>query len=307
VNRNAVALARVALYLAGVVVLGCLMAPVLFRAGNGLAQAGVLPFLEGFPFHRYFSRSMQIAALVLLWPAFRWVGLSRLSDLNLLPDGRRWRHLASGVFFALLPVVVLGVSYVIFDVYRMRGEPAFSGLVRIVGTASVVAVIEEFLMRGVVLGLLLRAVGPPAAVVVSSVVFAGVHFMKVARSGEAVEVTWLSGFQQLPLVFSAAPEWPLLGWGIASLVVAGVILALVTLRTRSLFAAIGLHAGWILGQQGIQWMAKYAVAPPLGLLPWVGPNVVSGAVPTGIVPLVTLLVCGAGMFFVLRREMEGHR
>lgn len=283
------------------------MSPVLYRAGSGLAQAGVLPFLEGFPFHRYFSRSMQIAALVLLWPAFVWVGISRLSELNLLPDGKRWRHLASGFFFALLPVVVLGLGYVIFDVYRMRGEPAFPGLVRIVGTAAVVAVIEEFLMRGVVLGLLLRAMPPLAAALVSSVLFAGVHFLKVAKSTAPIDVTWSSGFQQLPFVFSAAPEWPMLGWGIASLVMAGLILAVVTLRTRSLFPAIGLHAGWILGQQGIQWMAKYAVAPPLGLLPWVGPNVVSGAVPTGIIPLLTLLVSGAGMFFVLRREMEGHR
>jgi hypothetical protein len=61
-----------------------------------------------------------------------------------------------------------------------------------------------------------------------------------------------------------------------------------TIRTRSLFLAIGLHAGWILGQQGIQILGKFDIKPSEQLLPWVGENVVSGAVPTGLVPLAVL-------------------
>jgi hypothetical protein len=34
-------------------------------------------------------------------------------------------------------------------------------------------------------------------------------------------------------------------------------------------------------------------------LPWVGPNLVSGAVPTGLVPLVALLVTGLLVKFYL--------
>jgi len=72
------------------------------------------------------------------------------------------------------------------------------------------------------------------------------------------------------------------------------------LRTRSLFLAIGLHAGWIFGQQTLQWMAKFRIKPPDALLPWVGPNVVSGAVPTGLIPTGVLLLTLAITFYYLR-------
>jgi len=92
-----------------------------------------------------------------------------------------------------------------------------------------------------------------------------------------------------------------LGWGMLSLLLAGLILAVATLRTRSLFLAIGLHAGWIIGQQGLQWAAKFRIKPPEALLPWIGPNVVSGAVPTGLVPSAMLLLTMALAFYYLSR------
>ena len=97
-----------------------------------------------------------------------------------------------------------------------------------------------------------------------------------------------------------SPPWPLLGWGLFSLMLAGILLAVATLRTRSLFLSIGLHAGWIFGQQALQWMAKFRIKPPDALLPWVGQNVVSGAVPTGLIPAGILLLTMALTFFYLR-------
>jgi predicted MFS family arabinose efflux permease len=85
-----------------------------------------------------------------------------------------------------------------------------------------------------------------------------------------------------------------------SLVLAGILLAVATIHTRSLFLAIGLHAGWILGQQGIQILGKFGIKPSDRLLPWVGENVVSGAVPTGLLPLVVLGITGVLIFWFLR-------
>jgi membrane protease YdiL (CAAX protease family) len=114
-------------------------------------------------------------------------------------------------------------------------------------------------------------------------------------------VGWLSGFQQVPLAFSSAPPWPLLGWGVLSLFIAGLLLAYATLRTRSLFIPIGLHAGWILGQQSLQLIAQFRPKPPDSFLPWVGPNVVSGAVPTGLIPAFVLLATSLFVWIYLRR------
>lgn len=293
-------LLRLAAYLSGVILIACLLSPPLYWAGSALAEKGVLPFLEGFPFHRYFSRSIQISALIMLWPAFRWIGIRRLSELGIERNALWRRDLLVGLGIALIPVLALAAGYLACDVYRLKKELSPAGGLRILGTAGVVAVLEEFLFRAVLLGLCLRSMRPALAVVLSASVFAIVHFLKVAKSASEPAVSWMSGFAQLPQAFSSAPPWPLLGWGLLALLIAGILLAVVTLRTRSLFLAIGIHAGWILGQQALQWAAKFRIKPPDALLPWVGPNVVSGAVPTGLIPAGILLLTVALAFAYLR-------
>jgi len=293
-------LLRLLAYFSAVILIACLVSPPLYWAGSALADHGVLPFLKGFPFHRYFSRSLQIAALVMLWPAFRWIGIRRTAELGIMPNPLRWRDLAVGIAVALIPVLLLSSGCLVFEVYRLKKDIAFSGILRILTTAPVVAVLEEFLFRGVLLGLCLRAMKPVAAALVSSAVFAIVHFMRVARPEVAISVDWFSGFAQLPQAFSSAPAWPVLGWGILSLLLAGLILAFAALRTRSLFLPVGIHAGWIAGQQGLQLIAKFQIKPEGALLPWIGPNVVSGAVPTGIVPAAIILLSGALTALYLR-------
>ena len=288
--KSAPAPLRLLAYFSAVVLMACLISPPLYWAGNALAEGGVLPFLKGFPFHRYFSRSLQISALLMLWPAFRWVGIRSAADLGLEPNPMRWRDFAVGVVAALLPVVLLAVGYLGFGVYGLKNNLPLSGVLRVLVTAPVVAVVEEFLFRGVLLGLCLRSMRPFAAVLVSSAAFAVVHFMRVAKPAKAFAVGWASGFEQLPLAFSSAPAWPLWGWGMLALLAAGLILACATMKTKSLSLAIGVHAGWVLGQQGLQFVAKFRVKPPGALLPWVGPNVVSGAVPTGLVSMGALLI-----------------
>ena len=290
---------RLLAYFSGVLLLACLFSPPLFWAGTALAERGVLPFLDGFPFHRYFSRCIQVAALLMLWPAFRWIGIHRLGELGIERNPYWRRDLLAGLAIAIIPVVILAAGCLAFDVYRLKKVIPLVGFVRILATAGVVAVLEEFLFRGVLLGLCLRSMRPAAAVLVSSAAFAVVHFLRVAKSASEPAVGWLSGFAQLPLAFSGSPPWPLLEWGMLSLLLAGILLAVATLRTRSLFLPVGLHAGWIVGQQGLQWIAKFRAKPPEAFLPWVGPNLVNGAVPTGLIPAGVLLFTMAAAIYYL--------
>ena len=272
------------------ILLACLLAPPLYWVGDALAVRGVLPFLRGFPFHRYFSRCLQVSALVLLLPAFRAAGIRKLAELGIERNPGWKRDLGAGFVIAFVPVAILATAYMGLDVYTLKKGIDAAGVLRICATAAAVPILEEFLFRGVLLGLCLRVLRPAGAALVSSVVFGAVHFLRVAKAAAQAPVDWLSGFAQLPLAFSSAPPWPLLGWGFLSLVMAGLILAFTTLHTRSLFLAIDLHAGWILGQQGLQLVAKFHDDKnPERFLPWVGQNVVSGAVPTGIVPALVLL------------------
>ena len=264
--------------------------------------------MKGFPFHRYFSRSVQVSALILLWPAFCWIGIRHLRELGIVPNAR-WRgDLLAGFLMALLPVVLMGMVYIHQGVWVIEGPVNLGRFLSIGASAAAVSLLEEFFFRGVILGLCLMAMSRWSALVVSAVIFSVVHFVKTSKSVRGDPVTWSSGFEQIPLAFSSAPPWPLLGWGFLSLLVAGLILGVATSRTRSLFLSIGLHAGWIFGQKGLELLAKFNAKPADALLPWAGPNVVSGAVPTGLVPVGVLLLTGILVLSRLRHvEKKDHR
>ncbi len=282
-----------------VVLATCLISPLVYWIVQQLAGISWIAPIAGFPFHRFFSRTAQICLIVTLVPVALILGISKLRDLGLEKNTHRFADAAMGVFAALLPVVILVVIHVWNDVYRPRKDLELFPLVRIFFTAGIVSCLEEFLFRGVFLGLAIRSMGAIRASLLVSLVFATVHFLRPAKPA-AAEVTWASGFSQLGAVLDNLPPIPILAFGFVTLFIAGLILAWVTLKTRSLWLAIGIHSGWIIGQQGLNWYAKFRASPPDEFLPWLGPNVVSGVVPTGILPLLTLGIAAAFVTVYLR-------
>jgi hypothetical protein len=113
-------------------------------------------------------------------------------------------------------------------------------------TAIVVAILEELVFRGALFGLLRQSMPWTAALVVSSVVYSAVHFIK---SGDtALPVQWHSG---LTLLWGMLCHPPPLVPAFFTLFVAGSILAFSYQRTGALYFSIGLHAGWIF------WLKTY--------------------------------------------------
>lgn len=283
-------LAKILIYLAVVVLAGAVLSPPFFWLLDGTIN---------FPFYRYFSRTAQVTAIVLLVPLLFWLNIRKVSEIGLQKNSLGWRDAGAGFGIGLGPVLLLGATYLWWGVYRFNSDLEIVKIFRIAGTAVVVAVVEEFLFRGVALGLAARSFGRWAAAVAVSLVFAGVHFLKPAKDPDAV-VHWWTGFAQIPRILEAAPPPVIFAFGFTSLFVAGMILAFAALRTRSLWLPIGIHAGWILGQQGFQWLAKPTKKSIESFLPLVGPNVVSGAVPTGLVPLFVLLLTGMAVWLYVR-------
>ena len=292
---------KIPIYLVAVLAAGGLVAPWVFWGGQTLAAAGVTDWLAKFPFHRVLSRSVQISALVLLWPALLWIGLRRVKDLGLQRNLSAGRDVVAGLVLAVGIVALLAVFYLLAGWFVLRPDPEWGKLGRIVLTAVAVGSIEEFIFRGVILGLCLWSLRPTAAIAASSLLFAVLHFLKPARSSlQAGEVHFWSGWTEL-LNFTAA--WPapaVLAAGMASLLVAGWILGLATVKTHSLWLPIGLHTGWVFAQQTLQVFLRPAPAEISALWPWVGPNLVSGAVPTGLLPLVALALTGPLVGLYLR-------
>jgi uncharacterized protein len=291
---------KIPVFLVAVLAAGGAVAPWVFSLGQALAAADVTDWLAKFPFHRVLSRCVQVSALVLLWPALRWIGLRRVSELGLERNLSASRDLVAGLVLSIGVVALLAFLYVSAGFFTLRPDPEWSKLGRIVLTAVAVGGIEEFVFRGVILGLCLWSLRPTAAIAVSSLLFAALHFLKPGRSVlQAGEVHFWSGWTELLNFAAAWPDAPVLLAGLASLLVAGWILGAAAVRTRSLWLPIGLHAGWVFAQQSSQLLLRPGPEEIAALWPWVGPNLVSGAVPTGLLPLFALGLTGllVGLYF----------
>jgi len=292
------------------IVLAAALSPAIFL---GCVQASEwIPALRGVPFYRVFSRVLQIGVILALIPAVLSLRVRHPRDVGLEKNPFGVRDLLFG--FMLVVILFCGFAALALhlEAYRWRDAPDWGKMGAIVLRAGVVGTLEEIIFRGLLLGLLIKwferifnsnkanPAAPWLAAGVSSVVFAAVHFFKPAKIGPAAaDVTWLSGFQQLSTVFGADdPQFII--WGFATLFAAGLVLAFAALRTRSLFLPIGIHAGWVLAQQTFNLAARFRVKPPEELLPWIGPNLVHGAVPTGLLPMAVLAVTSACVWIYLR-------
>ena len=276
---------RLVVYFATVIVLGALLAPILFWAAQWLTAHGVFPFLARFDFETFFHRALLVAAVLLIWPLFHAIKVRRLGDLDLQPNPRRWRHLFGGFLSAIVPLFCCGAILVATQVYSIRSHIAWSTLGAILLTAIVVPAIEETFFRGLVLGILLRSRRQHLSIVVTSALFAIVHFLKAPERTSTI-VTWTSGFRSIAHSFAQFSEPMLVLTGFTTLFLIGWILGDARVRTRSLWLPIGLHAGWILGNGVFNKIARRQMM----LLPWLGKNLLIGIIPLGVICLTWIIV-----------------
>lgn len=272
-------------YFAGTILFGALAAPVLFWTAEALATRGIFPALAQFDFESFFHRALLLGAIVLLWPLLRWLKVRRRDDLGLEPNRHWLRHLAIGFLLSSLPVVGCELFLLLSDAYSIRASFSWLNVLEVLPTAIVVPFIEEALFRGLFLGVLLRAIRPWPANVVSAGIFSIVHFLK-APDQTTTLVQWYSGFVSLAHSFDQFREPMLVLGGFTTLLVIGIILAHVRLATRSLWAPIGLHAGWILTSMAFAKIARRNWM----LLPWLGKNLLIGLLPLAVMLVTWLLV-----------------
>ena len=276
---------KLAAYFAAVILVGALVAPLLYWCAQNLARNGVLPFLAGFDFEVFFHRALLVAAILLLWPMLRGIGVTRLGDLGLRKNPSRWGDFMRGFIAALVPLAVCAVGLVLFHVFSVRAKTPWPPLERTVAASIIVPWIEETFFRGLVLGVLLRSGRRVLAVFLTSALFSVVHFLK-APEGTSAVVTWSSGFHSIAHSFEQFREPMLVLAGFTTLFLIGWILADARLRTASLWLPIGLHTGWILGNGVFSRITRREML----LLPWLGRNLLIGLIPLGVLVITWLIV-----------------
>ena len=270
------------------------MAPPIYWAAHavagGLNEAWLTAYVAKTDFHRYFHRSMMIAALVLLWPLLRALRIENFGyALGLRRDRRGWQRLAAGFAVAFGMLAVLVAIFVLTGIYRMRGHVEYSKFGKVLLSTLAVPVLEEFLFRGALQGVMRKTTVDSFAMVAVAILFAAVHFLSPNGTDPPV-IQWWSGLALLPDTLSQFSQPSMLLGGFTTMLLVGLILGYARVRTQSLWMPIGLHAGWVLGKMGLPLVARPSVA-----WPWVGPDIL-----VGVGPLVTVLGTWAIVWWLLR-------
>lgn len=212
-------------------------------AGTNLFWADIADSVFTAPMRRVNERIVLICALALLVPAYRLGGMSSRADFG-IPRRRDWLCLTgAGLVVAAASMLLVYVLGLVAGVYGLRelGSGVVGDLLQILIGMFLVGVIEEILFRGYILNAMRKSLGSVAAVLLSSALFAVIHFIKPVDP--AATDQWYSGFLLAGNLFAKAggsflPE-------ICTLFCMGTVLATLSLWTRSVYLAIGLHAGWV--------------------------------------------------------------
>jgi membrane protease YdiL (CAAX protease family) len=281
------AICLLAVYLTAVFGGGALLAPWLYQLAQWGAQHWTaLDGLAKNPFSRFVLRAILGLAMIGLWPLLRGCGMLHRREMGLANGGRSLGRLAVGfaIGFASLAsaagLAILGGG----RTANLSHTPPEMGhiLAGATATAIVVAILEELIFRGALFGILRKAMAWPAALVISSAVYAAVHFLQKAPTTQPID--WFSGIRLLPELFRVPPGEPGLAPAFFTLLLAGAILALAYQRTGSLFMSIGLHAGWIF------WLTAYRSltreAPGASQSIWGGDKLIDGWLPFVILAVV---------------------
>lgn len=259
---------------------------------------------------RFFDRALLFSALVLLPVLLRRI--KRMRSGPVPPAAARtqypWHSVAlqllAGCMIAGGLLWAMGAILDAAGAYSRKDQALEAGklLSKVAIPAVAAPLIEEWLFRGLLLGLWLRFARPAVACFGTSLVFAFLHFLKPPDGVVIADPTHLlAGFELLGKILFHFADPLFFVTDFATLFVVGLILAWARLRTGALWFSIGLHAGWVAAFKGYNLL--YEAVAPHPLRPWG----VGDSLRSGLLPLVTLGLTAIVCHFVLQRFSRASR
>jgi len=217
---------RIALQLLLATILGALPIALIAEPLTALHRVGLfLPLLDHDRYDRVINMivgpllTLGVVGSVLI--AARWLDRRPLSHYGVVIDAKWWKSLALG--FAISGAVMLMIFGFEFAAGAIVVTAGTTAIVYSIVKVLCVGVYEEFVTRGYLLRNLADGMNMQAAIVISSLVFAALHF-----ANENASAMSMIGLAVNALFFASA-----------------------ALLTRRLSAAIGAHIGWNLFEGAI--------------------------------------------------------
>ena len=203
--------------------------------------------------HRFMRRLMTLLAVLGAPVLLKVAGWRGWRDCGVLPEGSVWnpghalRESVTGVLLGLCtltPLVALSV---------LSGQRAWSphesaiwlamGLV--VLRSAIVGLFEEVVARGVLFRVLARAWTLWPAMLVSSALFAYLHFFKASPGVFSGDVSWWGVLEVIESSFRNVGLTEDVTIRFINLTLMSMVLCLMVARSGTIWMAAGTHAGWV--------------------------------------------------------------
>lgn len=234
--------------------LGVAIAPYVF---NGLRELGeitdAIPKLTDGKFERVANRCVLFVTLCIIVPVLRMTGLAAQVKQGLKRTPSRLRELRTSLIIGCLSMIIiygagtwLG-AYYMGTKYHGIGPFMLKFTEYLIGTIFI-GLFEEVFFRGFIFGALRSRAGFVKALIISSIIFSGIHFLRPDYPTDIEHATWSTGFEILPYMFEKF-VWPRDLLFAASLFVMGLALATFYEKRGNLYFIIGLHGGWVLAMR----------------------------------------------------------
>lgn len=227
--------------------------------------APLLHALLPFPFHVVFKRLLTIGALAVI------VAFVRVRRETLARWGLTWRSDSLGLTAAGFAAGVAGLTALVGVTLLWGGatiaDRDFTAWkwTRIIGGGVLAGLLlgplEEFVFRGALFSWMRdRAFRGrvSAAVIATSAVYALLHFVDARRPPIGPDPGVIDGLRLLAAPFRATSDWSTLWPAAVGLFLFGLVLNLLLLRTGSLYASIGLHAGCVVVLRLVPYVVTFA-------------------------------------------------
>ena len=205
---------------------------------------------DQFPFRKVISKFTQLFLVLSIFPAMAYLKISR-EELGFASRSVFLKQLIQGFglgFITLMPVfivlTVLKVNVIdethTWTIGWLARNMAISLLL-----ALIISLIEEPIFRGILLAGLSKKLPVMAAILVSSIYYAGLHFLSTKTDIPVQDINLFTGFKLLGEAFANLLNPNILSAFLALLMV-GIFLGMLRTQIKaSLGLCIGCHTCWV--------------------------------------------------------------
>ena len=205
---------------------------------------------DAIPFRQILTRSTQLFLVLSIFPAMVYLNISK-KELGLAPRPVFLKQLLQGFglgFITLMPVfIVLYVLKVnVIDELQLwtAGLLARYMVINLL-LALLISMIEEPLFRGIMLTGLSKKLPVMAAIIITSIYYAALHFFSSKTDIPVQDIRLFSGFKLLAEAFGNLLRPEILSTFFALLMV-GIFLGMLRTQVKvSLGLCIGCHTSWV--------------------------------------------------------------